>query len=192
MTSSNYQPPPLPEGLPVPIDDGAAAHLPGRPIPGLTLASTEGHDVNLAALAAGQLVLYVFPKMGRPDEADPPGWNETPGARGCTQQSCAFRDLNDQFQEIGYDVAGVSAQAHTEQQEAAQRLDLSFPLLADPTRLLSESLKLPTLEVAGLKLYRRLTLVARAGRIVKVFYPVFPPDENAAEVLRWIQSDAGT
>ncbi|MEX0625415.1 MAG: peroxiredoxin [Chloroflexota bacterium] len=191
-SSTNYQPPPLPEGLPVPVDDGAAAHLPDRLIPDLKLRSTEGQDVNLAELAATQLVLYIYPKMGRPDDADPPGWNETPGARGCTQQSCAFRDLHYQFRDLGYRVAGVSAQDSEEQEEAAQRLHLSFPLLADPTRQLGEALKLPTLEIAGMILYSRLTLVARARRIVKIFYPVFPPDENAEEVLQWIRSDSSS
>jgi peroxiredoxin len=186
------QPPPLPPDLPVPVDDdGAAAHLPGRSIPELNLRSTEGHEVNLAELAAGALVLYVFPKMGRPGEADPPGWDETPGARGCTQQSCAFRDRHGEFSDLGYSVAGLSAQPPEGQEEASQRLHLAFLLLADPDRRLGSALDLPTFDIAGMTLYRRLTLVARSRRIVKVFYPVFPPDENAAEVLAWIRSNRG-
>lgn len=191
MKSTHDQPPPLPDGLPVPINDGAAGHLLHRSMPDLALPSTDGGDLNLAELAADQVVLYVFPKMGRPDEADPPGWDAIPGARGCTQQSCAFRDLHDQFRDLGYTVVGVSAQLGSDQQEAAQRLHLSFPLLADPTRRLGKALDLPVHRIAGATYYRRMTLVARAGRIVKLFYPVFPPDENATQVLAWIRSEAG-
>jgi peroxiredoxin len=185
------QPPPLPAGLPVPVDDGASAHLPRRSVPSLRLWSTEGHEVDLAELAAGELVLYLFPKMGRPGHPDPPGWDETPGARGCTNETCAFRDRQEEFSKLGYSVAGLSAQPREEQEEASQRLHLSFPLLADPDRRLADALGLPTFDVAGMTLYKRLTLVVRAGRIVKVFYPVFPPDENAEEVLAWIRSDRG-
>ena len=185
------QPPPLPAGLPVPVDDGAAAHLPGRAVPELRLWSTEGHDVDLAELAAGALVLYVFPRMGRPGEANPPGWDETPGARGCTNETCAFRDRHEEFSKLGYSVAGLSAQPREELEEASQRLRLSFPLLADPDRQLAAALRLPTFDIAGMTLYKRLTFVARSQRIVKVFYPVFPPDENAHEVLAWIRSDEG-
>ena len=168
------QPPPLPEGLPVPVDDGAAAHLPGASIPDLALWSTEGVEVDLGELAAGSLVLYVFPKIGRPDEPSPPGWDETPGARGCTQETCAFRDRHEEFSALGYSVAGLSAQPPEELEEASGRLRLSFPLLADPERRLAAALKLPTFEFAGLTVYKRLTLVARARRIVKVFYPGSP------------------
>ena len=185
------KPPPLPAGLPVPVDDGAAAHLPGRSVPGLRLWSTEGRDVDLAVLAAGALVLYVFPKMGRPGEASPPGWDETPGARGCTNETCGFRDRHEEFSKLGYSVAGLSAQPEAELAEAAQRLRLSFPLLADPDRRVAAALELPTFDIAGMTLYKRLTFIARGRRIVKVFYPVFPPDENADEVLAWIRSDGG-
>ena len=183
---------PLPADLPVPEDDGAAAHLPGRAIPELSLPSTEGPSVNLAELASEGLVLYVFPKIGRPGEADPPGWDQVPGARGCTQQSCAFRDRQLEFVDLGYSVAGLSAQPMEEQTEAAARLHLPFPLLSDPDGKLGDTLGLPTFEIAGMKLYRRVTLVARSGRIVKAFYPVFPPDENAEEVLGWIRSPAAS
>lgn len=183
------QPPPLPAGLPVPVDDGGAEHLPGRSIPELSLWSTEGPEVSLADLAAGALVLYVFPKIGRPGVADPPGWDAIPGARGCTNESCAFRDRHGEFATLGYAVAGLSAQPGDELAEASQRLHLSFPLLADPDRRLAAALDLPTFDIAGMTLYKRLTLVARGRRIVKVFYPVFPPDENAHEVLAWIRSN---
>jgi peroxiredoxin len=182
-------PPPLPENLPPPVDDGAAAHLWGKRIPNLILPSTHGADADLGELSQGALVLYVFPKLGRPDEPDVSGWNETPGARGCTQQSCSFRDRHHRFRELGYSVAGLSAQSPGDQAEAAQRLQLAFPLLADPDRELGEALELPIFAIAGMAFYKRLTLVVRAGRIDKVFYPVFPPDANAEEVLEWIQSE---
>lgn len=189
MMPTGPKPRPLPADLPVPVDDGASAHLLGQAIPDLNLPSTEGRRVNLGELAGGALALYVFPKMGRPDEPDPAGWNETPGAYGCTQQSCAFRDRYREFSGLGYNVAGLSAQPAEEQQEASVRLHLAFPLLADPDRRVGQALNLPTFEITGMTLYKRLTLIARSGRIVKVFYPVFPPDENAEEVLRWIHAD---
>jgi peroxiredoxin len=189
MTTIGPEPPRLPPNLPVPVDDGAADHLAGRSIPHLGLQSTDGEEVDVAELAEEALVLYVIPKIGRPKEADPPGWDQTPGARGCTQQSCAFRDRHQQFLSLGYSVAGLSAQPAEQQAEAATRLHLAFPLLADPAGRFGHVLDLPTFDVAGMTLYKRLTLVARAERIVKVFYPVFPPDENAEEVLTWIRSN---
>lgn len=184
------QPPPLPSGLPVPEDDGAATQLLGRSLPDIDLGSTAGGQLNLRQLAARGLVLYVYPKMGRPDQPGPPGWDDIPGARGCTQQSCAFRDRHQEFARLGYLVAGLSARPAEEQAEAVQRLQLDLPVLADPGRILGTALQLPTFEAAGVTFYKRLTLVAREGRIVKVFYPVFPPDENADEVLRWLRSEA--
>lgn len=181
------QPPPLPPSLPRPLDDGAAAHLLGKPLPDISLRSTHATEVNLAT-SGDALVLYVFPKMAPPDDADPAGWNQIPGARGCTQQSCAFRDRERKFAASGYAVAGLSAQTPEEQAEAAQRLHLSFPLLADPDRRVGNGLALPTFSVGDTTFYKRLTLVAREGRIVKVFYPVFPPDENPQDVLDWIHT----
>lgn len=182
--------PAVPSDLPVPEDDGGASHLAGRMIPAVRLPSTSGGTVDLAELASlGPMVLYVFPKMGPPDVADPPGWMETPGAYGCTQQSCGFRDHHVRFAELGYQVAGVSAQPTAEQQEAAERLGLAFPLLADPDLSLDRSLELPTFDIAGSTFYKRMTLVVRRGRIAKVFYPVFPPGENAHEVLEWIAAN---
>jgi peroxiredoxin len=171
------------------VDDGAAAGLAGQMVPELRLQSTDGREVELAELAAGSLVLYIYPKMGRPDVPDPEGWDEIPGARGCTQESCAFRDRMEDFRGLGYVVAGLSARPIDEQDEASLRLHLAFPLLADPMRRLGDRLKLPTFEAAGMVLYKRLTLVARKGRIVKVFYPVFPPQENPAQVLDWLRRD---
>ncbi|CAN5688085.1 hypothetical protein BH18ACT15_BH18ACT15_10280 [soil metagenome] len=186
-SSPHHDPTWLPPDLPIPEDDGAADHLPSRHIPSVSLPSTEGHPLDLGALASQPLVLYVYPSMGRPGESPAPGWDETPGARGCTPQSCAFRDRHGQFEELGYSVAGLSAQTPEEQDEAARRLGLTFPLLADPTRRLDEALRLPTFVIAGMTLYKRLTLIADGQRVEKVFYPVFPPDENAGEVLEWIR-----
>jgi peroxiredoxin len=182
----------LPEGLPVPGDDGAADHLPHAALPRLAFVSTQGGVVDLAEQARGGLVLYIYPRTGRPSEAPPTGWDETPGARGCTPQSCAFRDSYDEFSALGVQVAGLSAQTHEDQAEAAARLRLPFPLLADPELTLASALRLPTFEIAGMRLYKRMTLIAFAGRIVKVFYPVFPPDENAAEVRGWLRRHCGT
>jgi peroxiredoxin len=170
----------LPAGLPPPDDDGAADHLVGLALPDLTLESSQGP---LNVRDAG--VLYVYPRTGTPGVDPPPGWDETPGARGCTPQSCAFRD---RFPEFGVPVAGLSAQTLDEQRAFAVRNRMPFPVIADPERLLGAALGLPTFEIAGLTLYRRITLVAENARIVKVFYPVFPPDENADDVLRWLRS----
>jgi peroxiredoxin len=170
----------LPANLPVPEDDGAADHLVGLELPSLVLESSLGLvDVR------GFDVIYVYPRSGRPGVPLLPGWDETPGARGCTPQSCAFRDL---YPDLGAPVAGLSAQTLDDQLEFAERNRMPFPVIADPERKLGEALRLPTFEIAGLTLYKRLTLVAERGRIVKVFYPVFPPDANAGEVLAWLRS----
>jgi peroxiredoxin len=182
------RPRPLPPDLPRPDDDGAAGNLLGSPIPSVRLESTTGGWVDVADWAQGGLVLYVFPKMGPPESPDPPGWEQIPGAYGCTQQSCAFRDLRSRFGEHGYLVAGVSAQPIDEQLDTQERLQLGFPLLADPDLVLARELGIPTFSVAGTTLYKRLTLVARGLRVEKVFYPVFPPDENPEEVLAWLDS----
>ncbi|MDP9225182.1 MAG: peroxiredoxin [Actinomycetota bacterium] len=184
-----FDPMTLPPGLPVPVDDGGADHLSGLVLPPVVLRSTSGTAVDVAALAADRCVLFIFPAMGRPGEEMPRGWDATPGARGCTPQSCAFRDRHDSFEELGYVVAGMSAQSEEVQAEAAQRLGLPFELLSDPELILASRLGLPIFEIAGMKLYKRLTLVAHRGVIAKVFYPVFPPQHNAQEVLRWLRSD---
>ena len=170
----------LPPNLPVPEDDGAAGHLTGLELPELVLESSSG-PVNVRDFE----VIYVYPRSGRPGVPLLPGWDETPGARGCTPQSCAFRDL---YPELGVPVAGLSAQTLDDQLEFAERNRMPFPVIADPERKLGAALGLPTFEIAELTLYRRLTLVAEHGRIVKVFYPVFPPDANAGEVLAWLRS----
>ena len=177
----------LPPGLPVPVDDGAADHLPGQAIPALTLPSTTGEPIDLATAATGTLVLFCYPRTGRPGEDPPPGWDEIPGARGCTPQACAFRDHHAELDGLGARLLGLSAQSPEEQLEAAGRLGLPYPLLSDPGLALAAALRLPTFQVGSRRLYRRLTLVARAGRVVHVFYPVFPPDRNAAEVAAWLR-----
>jgi peroxiredoxin len=184
-----HDPTALPEGLPAPVDDGAADHLPGLELPALSFPATTGGTLSLRR-EKGLLVLYLYPRTGRPGSDPPAGWDETPGARGCTPQSCAFRDQLDELAVTGARVAGLSAQPAEEQREAAERLGLGFPLLSDPDLRLAAVLRLPTFEFEGVRLYKRLTLVARAARIVKVFYPVFPPDRNAADVLAWLRAAA--
>jgi peroxiredoxin len=183
----HHDPYTLPPGLPVPEDDGAADHLPGARVPSLVLASSQG-EVDLAELAAELAVLYVYPRTGRPDEAPLPGWDDIPGARGCTPQSCAFRDHAQELAGLGALVAGLSAQTLTEQVELADRIHLPYPVLADPELRAAQALGLPTFTAAGHRLYKRLALVARAGRVEKVFYPVFPPDRNAADVVSYLRS----
>ena len=185
-----YDPTVLPEGLPVPEDDGAADHLEGRLVPPLYLETTHG-ELNLATAAAELLVLYVYPRTGRPGAEPPKEWDETPGARGCTPQSCGYRDWGDELRELGATIVGLSAQTLDDQREAAERLALPHTVAADPELRLADALRLPTFEFQGQRLYKRLALVAEAGRIVKVFYPVFPPDENAAEVLAWLRGRLG-
>ena len=176
----------LPPDLPVPADDGAADHLVGLEVPGVELPSSSGGSANLSELAAGTLVAYVYPRTGVPGQPLPAGWDDIPGARGCTPQSCAFRDSLAEFSTREATVIGISAQSHAEQGEFAEREHIPFPLLSDPELRLATRLRLPTFEVEDTILYRRLTFVAEGGRIVKAFYPVFPPDRNAAEVLAWL------
>jgi peroxiredoxin len=176
----------LPADLPVPEDDGAADHLAGMALPELRFPSTLDEPVGLAEIGSGCLVAYVYPRTGAPGEPSPAGWDDIPGARGCTPQSCAYRDSLAEFSSLGAAVVGISTQSAEEQQEFAEREHIPFPLLSDGELSLRDELRLPTFEAAGLTLYRRLTLVAEAGEIVKVFYPVFPPDRNAAKVLSWL------
>ncbi len=179
----------LPDDLPVPEDDGAADHLPGLSLPDLGLPSTDGGaSPSLARLGEGLLVAYLYPRTGVPGEPLPGGWDDIPGARGCTPQSCAYRDALGEFGELGATVIGISAQTPAEQLEFAEREQIPFPLLSDPGLRLAAALGLPTFEAAGMTLYRRLTLVAEDGRIAKAFYPVFPPDRDAAQVLGWLRS----
>jgi peroxiredoxin len=177
----------LPSDLPVPVDDGACDHVEGLAVPVLTLDSSRG-PVELAELGSGLAVLYVYPATGRPDRPVPEGWDAIPGARGCTPQSCAFRDAAEEFEELGASLAGLSAQTLDEQVEAAARLALPYPVLSDPELRLAAALRLPTFGFEGRTLYRRLTLVLERGAVARAFYPVFPPDRNAGDVLSWLRS----
>lgn len=176
----------LPPDLPIPVDDGAADHLPGSPLPSIALPSTQGGSAGLAELARGRLVAYVYPRTGVPGQPSPAGWDDIPGARGCTPQSCSYRDSLAEFERLGASVVGLSAQDAGEQREFAKREHIPFPLLSDSGLELAGRLRLPTFEAGGMTLYRRLTLVAEAGTVVKAFYPVFPPDRDAAAVLAWL------
>jgi peroxiredoxin len=195
----------LPDDLPVPVDDGAADGLVGMEVPDLALPATMvpagaarasaprrsrvaavASEPRLADLATRILVAYVYPMTGTPGRPLPHGWDDIPGARGCTPQSCAYRDASRDFELLGAAVVGISAQSAAEQAEFAAREHLPFPLLSDAGLRLRDALGLPTFEVEGRTFYRRLTFVAAEGRIVKVFYPVFPPDRDAAEVLAWL------
>jgi len=177
----------LPADLPAPIDDGAAGHLEGMAAPALTLESSVG-PVDLAGFAAERAVLYVYPRTGRPDRPVPAAWDAIPGARGCTPESCGFRDHHEELRRLGAQVAGVSAQPLEEQVELAERLGILYPVVADPKLKLRDALRLPTFGFEGQTLYKRLTLVFESGRVAKVFYPVFPPDRHAEEVVAWLGS----
>jgi peroxiredoxin len=178
----------LPENLPVPIDDGACNHLVGMRLPSIPLPSTAGGVVDLSGLS-GRTVVYCYPRTGRPDEEPPPGWNEIPGARGCTPQSCAFRDHDRELKGLGARVFGVSTQTTIAQREAAERLHLPFELLSDHELDFATALRLPTFRVRSMTLIKRLTLIITSGRIDKIFYPVFPPDKNAEEVIQWLSQN---
>lgn len=178
----------LPADLPVPEDDGAADHLAGLPMPSVALPATSGGTVDPSQVPALRVVVYAYPKTGVPGLALPDGWDLIPGARGCTPESCAFRDHHGELAALGAEVFGLSSQSNGYQAEAAERLHLPFALLSDEHFELADALRLPTFTVEGERLYRRLTLVLRGGRIEHVFYPVFPPDEHAGQVLSWLRA----
>jgi peroxiredoxin len=177
----------LPHNLPAPVDDDGCAHLEGMAVPSLELESTLG-PLDLASLGTERAVLYVYPRTGRPGREVPPEWDAIPGARGCTPQSCGFRDHREELSGRGVRLAGLSAQTLEEQIELSERLGLLHPVIADPELRLRAELVLPTFEFEGATLYKRVTLIFSARRIEKVFYPVFPPDRNAEEVLEWLGS----
>lgn len=178
--------------IPAPEDDGAAGHLEGLQVPDISLPATDGSAVSLATLS-GLTIVYAYPRTGRPGEISlVDDWDMIPGARGCTPQSCAFRDHHAELRAAGVDqVFGLSTQDTDYQREMAERLHLPFPVLSDERLELASALRLPTMQVAGVTLLKRLAMVIEGGRIVKVFYPVFPPDRNAADVLAWLQGRLG-
>jgi peroxiredoxin len=176
----------LPPDLPVPDDDGACDHLVGSSIPDLTLESSQG-PVSLMAFAALRSVLYVYPRTGVPGRAVPASWDAIPGARGCTPQSCGFRDHAAELEEVGVRVAGLSTQPLEEQKEVAERLGLPYSVIADPQLQFGRALGLPTFTFEEAELYRRVTLVLSGGTVEHVFYPVFPPDRSAAVVVAWLR-----
>jgi peroxiredoxin len=177
----------LPPDLPRPVDDGACDHLPGLLVPSIRLPSTAGRLVDLGALSAPRTVIYCYPRTGRPGEALPDGWDMIPGARGCTPQSCAFRDHHLELAGLGAEVYGLSTQTTDYQREMAERLHLPFEVLSDARFEFVEALRLPTFKVDGMRLVKRLTLIIRDQRIEHVFYPVFPPNESADRVIDWLE-----
>ncbi|WP_460516955.1 peroxiredoxin [Flindersiella endophytica] len=184
---SAHDPTSLPTDLPVPSDDGAADHLPGAAVPSLLLPATTGSSVSLlSASQSERVVVFCYPKTGRPGVAPAPGWDSIPGARGCTPEACAFRDLKVSFDALNVAIFGLSTQPTPYQQEAASRLHLPYPLLSDASLALTTALRLPSMIVEGETLLRRTTLVLDAGAITHVFYPVFPPDTHAEAVLAWL------
>jgi peroxiredoxin len=188
VTTANYEQ--LPADLPVPEDDGAAAHLTGAVMPSIVLPATSGEPVDLSRIGPRGIV-YVYPMTGTPGVPLVEGWDQIPGARGCTPESMGFRDHYEDLVALGAQVFGLSVQSTAEQAEAASRLKLPFPLLSDSGLALAEQLRLPTFTAAdGVVRYKRLTLVLDQGRIEHVFYPVFPPNQHAAEVLGWLREQA--
>ena len=178
----------LPANLPVPKDDGGARHLKGTAIPDLDLTSTSNRRVNLAKVRAPRVVIYCYPMTGQPGKALPAGWDDIPGARGCTPETCGFRDHHKDLAKLGAEVFGVSTQATAYQQEMVKRLEVPFEVLSDEHFALTNALRLPTFTVEGMRLLKRLTFVVRNGRIEYVFYPVFPPDKHAEEVIAWLKA----
>ena len=178
----------LPDDLPVPEDDGACDRLPGAEVPAIALPSTAGRQVRLAGVSREQrTVVFCYPRTGRPGVPPPPGWDDIPGARGGTPEACGFRDHHQELRALGVAVFGLSTQTTGYQQEMVQRLGLPFEVLSDAELQFTRALKLPTFEIAGMTLLKRLTLVLKDARIEHVFYPVFPPDGHAAEVVDWLR-----
>ncbi len=183
MTNLNQ----LPTDLPIPQDDGAANHLVGMSVPTLVLAATTGEGINLGDIK-GRLVIYCYPMTGQPNVALPDGWDQIPGARGCTPQSCAFRDHYQELQSLGAQVVGLSVQSTAYQQEMADRLHLPFPVVSDVDYQFQRALKLPTFVAAGMTLLKRITFIANDGVIEAVHYPIFPSDSDPAWVISHLKN----
>jgi peroxiredoxin len=180
----------LPADLPVPEDDGAASQLPGMNAPHLELPGTAGETIRIDALGSGRTVIYIYPLTGRPGTDLPEGWDSIPGARGCTPESCGFRDHHQDLLAAGaVRVFGLSSQDTDYQREVVERLHLPFQMVSDPTLSLADVLNLPTFEAGGLTLYKRLTLIIRDGVIEHAFYPIFPPSGHAQQVLAWLRDN---
>ena len=190
MPGTPIDPMVLPPGLPVPVDDGAAAHLVGLVVPDIALPATDGRAVSLGRLGSRRTVVYAYPRTGRPGEPSlVDDWDLIPGARGCTPETCGFRDHHAEMQRAGADVFGLSTQDSAYQAELVERLHLPFSILSDEKLTLTHALRLPTFEVTGQTLLKRLTFIIRAGRIEQVWYPVFPPDRHADDVLAWLTAN---
>jgi peroxiredoxin len=188
MTTAPHNPNVLPDALPVPQDDGAARHLTGLRLPSVPLRATDGSEIDLSKLP-GRTVVYLYPRTGVPGQSPPDGWDAIPGARGCTPQSCSFRDHFAELKTLGVArVFGLSTQDTDYQREAVERLHLPFPVLSDAELKLARAIKIPTFDIAGMTLHKRMALVIDDGVITKVFYPVFPPDKNAEEVIDWLKA----
>jgi peroxiredoxin len=186
MTQTNLNQ--LPANLPRPKDDGGARHLKGMALPDLELPSTSNRLVNLSKISSPRTVIYCYPMTGRPDRQLPQGWDDIPGARGCTPETCGFRDHHQDLAKLHTEVFGLSVQDTPYQQEMVARLNVPFEVLSDEHMTFAKALRLPTLTVAGMTLLKRLTLVAHGGRIEQVFYPVFPPDTHAEAVIGWLKA----
>jgi peroxiredoxin len=179
---------PLPSDLPRPVDDGAANHLTGMTLPNVCLDSTAGRVICVSELSSPRTVIYCYPMTGVPGKPLPAGWDEIPGARGCTPQACNFRDHHNELLQLGAEVFGLSTQSTDYQREVVDRVHLPFEMLSDAKFAFSDALRLPTFEVEGMRLLKRLTMIIRDGRIEHVLYPVFPPNESADQVLLWLRA----
>lgn len=180
----------LPPHLPVPLDDGACDHLPGLAIPAIALPSTQGTLIDLSRRTAARTIVYIYPMTGQPGKDLPPGWNDIPGARGCTPQSCSLRDHYQEIRAMGAELFGLSTQITDYQQEMAERLHLPYAVLSDADLMFAHALRLPTFTAGHLTLIKRLTLILRQKCIEKVFYPIFPPDQHGPQVVAWLQHAA--